>query len=197
MISDCNEARRAELRRPGSRGHGAALELHLEVLIVAVLADDRLDEVANRVHGRTVPDAHGRRMVGGLGVNRQVEAFGQASVQRCSLRLLERLRVRDAMYHAHVHSDPPPAVRTTDGFASAGAVSIYHVRLGSPGAVGCVMVGGAPVTLCTCAPARPYRGAPSPVRMRDWRPGGSRGCVGPRVGPVGPSLPPPPRKPIG
>ncbi len=42
------------------RLRGAAFELDLVVLVLAVLADDRLDQVTDRINGRTLPDADSR-----------------------------------------------------------------------------------------------------------------------------------------
>jgi len=92
----------ARARRPTAL-RGAAVHLNLVVLVLAVRPHDRLDQVTNRSHRGTLPDADTCRMIGGRGMDRQAESFGQPRCHRLLFSSLERFRVGNAMDDADIH----------------------------------------------------------------------------------------------
>jgi hypothetical protein len=126
-----DDRRRARLHTPPCAGRswrarlkGGAFQLQLEVLVLAVLVNDRLDQVANRIHGRTLPDANGRRVVGRRGANREADSMWQPRFKSLLLGLLERLGVGDRwITPTCIRSDSPgfsqPQLQAADRFAQS------------------------------------------------------------------------------
>jgi hypothetical protein len=83
------------------------LNLHLEVLVLAVLSDHRPDQFFYRLYRLALSDAYYPRVVGIGRVDGQGETLRQARLYGSILCRLETFEVRDVVNNADVHVPPP------------------------------------------------------------------------------------------